>query len=130
MPPERVVAPSNVMFLKGQKYSRTSEARTKEILPGGARLPALADDEITSTRKGHGVAVAAGIEVYVAAGLVVLVVVLAGFESGLGRANDKVGRVSLGVGSRSSKNSRDGRSGESQVCKGDHFDEGDVWMEE
>jgi hypothetical protein len=105
--------------IERSEENKTSGARTFN-LPGGARLPALANDEVTSTRERHGVAVAAGVKVDAAARLVVLVVVLAGLEDGLGRANDKVGRVGLGGGRGRGEDGRECRGGEGQVGKGDH----------
>lgn len=90
-------------------------------LPGGTSLPALTDDEVTGVGELDGITVVGGLEVDVAAGLVVLVVVLAADKAG-GVGELKVGKVRNGSGSSegaSSGRERDGDGGE-----GNHFDGG------
>ena len=88
-------------------------------LPGGSSLPALADDEVTGVGELNGVAGVGGLEVDVAAGLVVLVVVLAADKAG-GIVQLEVGKVrdrSRGSEGASSGGKRNGDGGE-----GNHFD--------
>jgi hypothetical protein len=75
-------------------------------VPGGSGLPALANDEITSTRELNGVSVAGRLEVDVAVGLVVLVVVLTAHQTVSG--NLKVGSIGVGIGGRGSVRASDG----------------------
>lgn len=89
-------------------------------LPGGTSPPALADDEVTSAGELDAIAVVAGLEVDVAAGLVVLVVVLATGEAGLG------GELKVGdVGDRGGEGASRGGEGKSQSAEGDHFEGGE-----
>jgi hypothetical protein len=88
-------------------------------LAGGASLPALADDEVTSVGEGDGVAVVGGLEVDVARGLVVLVVVLALDEVG-SVVELEVGEVS--DGSRGSEGSTGYGERGSDGGEGNHFD--------
>lgn len=64
------------------------------IVPVGAGVPALADDEVTSVGELNGVAIARGRELHVATGLVVLVVVLTTGE--VVGAELEVGSISVG----------------------------------
>ena len=87
----------------------------------GAGAPALADDEVTSTREVDRVAVVGGVELNVAAGLVVLVVVLATSDDVGGEV--EVGEIDLGVRSRSGHDAGGGRKGESESAESDHDDD-------
>lgn len=92
----------------------------KVDLAGGAGLPALADDEITSIREGDRVAIVGRLKVDIARGLVVLVVVL---------ALDEIGSiVELEVGEISDRSrGGEGASSYRERCsdggEGDHFDD-------
>lgn len=88
-------------------------------LPGGSSLPALSNDEVTGVGELNGVAVVGGLEVDVAAGLVVLVVVLAADKAG-GVVQLEVGKVR--DGSRSSESASSGGKRNSDGGEGNHFD--------
>jgi hypothetical protein len=92
---------------------------TAEVdLAVGAGLPALSDDEVTSVRELDGVAVVGGREVDVAAGLVVLVVVLATSE--VVGVQLEVRSVSNGGGS--SERADCGGKGKDHGGEGNHFE--------
>ena len=93
---------------------------TSRCLPGGSLGPSLSDDEVTGVGEGDGVSVGLRLEVDVAAGLVVLVVVLAGDEgTSLGSAELEVRDVSDGSGKGRAS---DGRNGENDRAEGNHFE--------
>jgi hypothetical protein len=99
--------------------------RTLEVdLAGGSRLPALTDDEVTGVREVDRVAVVGGAELDVAAGLVVLVVVLATGE--VVGAKLEVGSISHGgdgLSSRSCERADSGGESKDHGSEGNHFDD-------
>lgn len=81
-------------------------------------LPALADDEVACSREGHTVARVAGAEVDVAAGLVVLVVVLAA-ENVLG-GEIEVRSINIGVCCWGGEDAGGGGQGEGEGAESNH----------
>jgi hypothetical protein len=93
-----------------------------------AGLPALADDEVTGVAEVDRVAVVGGLEVDVAGGLVVLVVVLAAHKGAVLDGELEVGGLEAGgggVGGRGGEGASDGGEGNSHGGEGNHFEE---WM--
>ena len=87
----------------------------------GARAPALADYEVAGVGEVDRVAVVGRVELDVAAGLVVLVVVLAAGDDICGEV--EIGKIDRRVSSRSCHDARGGRKGQSKSAESDH-DEG------
>jgi hypothetical protein len=87
-------------------HSLLSMVRSRSDVPSSALVPALADDEVTSAGEVHRVSIAGRVELNVAAGLVVLVVVLTLAQAGGGEL--EVGSIGLGVGSRGGEGASNG----------------------
>jgi hypothetical protein len=125
---KRVLGPS----VDGDKDSAgVSGGGTLEVdLAGGSRLPSLSNDEVASVGELDGVAVVAGAEVDVAAGLVVLVVVLATCEA-VG-VELKVGSISYGdwVGSWGGEGADSGGESKDEGGESNHFDDVVWWLVE
>lgn len=95
-------------------------SRTREVdIPGSSGLPALADDKVTSVGELDGIAVVGGAEVDIAAGLVVLVVVLAADETG-SVVQLEVGKIRNGSRDGEGASSYGKRGGDGGECN--HFD--------
>ena len=90
-------------------------------LPVSTGGPSLSDDEVTSVGEGNGVTVVGGAELNVSAGLVVLVVVLAGNESLVLRSSGELEVGDVGSGSGEGRAS-DGGDAEEESADGNHFD--------
>jgi len=89
-----------------------------EGLPSGSSPPSFSNDEVSCVREGHTVAVVGGIELDVAAGPVVLVVVLAAHEGGVGELEvERIGRWVCGWGC---EGGGEGSESDSKVVEGDH----------
>jgi hypothetical protein len=85
------------------------------IVPVGSGLPSLADDKVSSVAERDGVAIVGGREVDIAAGLVVLVVVL---------ATSKAVGIELEVEGIGSSNWLSSWGGEGADCGGEREDNG------
>jgi hypothetical protein len=117
------VEPVNLIFLCHESVANLENILCLVVVPVGSGLPSLADNEVTSVGELNGVTVVGGREVDVAAGLVVLVVVLATSEA-VG-AKVEVGGVSYsdGVGSRCSEGANCGREGKNDGGECNHFED-------
>ena len=90
-------------------------------IPGSSSLPSLSNNEVTSVGERDRVAVVGWAEVHVAAGLVVLVVVLAAHQTGdVGKF--EVRKISDCVGSRSGECANGSRQRNSELREGNHVD--------
>jgi hypothetical protein len=101
------VEPLKLIFLQKGLASGRDDFQCTVVIPGGSSLPALADNEVASVGELNGVAIVGGREVDVAAGLVVLVVVL---------TTRKAVGIELEVGSISDSHWVSGRGGERADC--------------
>lgn len=96
VPELAVVVPWNVMFLEIRK-STLLESVYINNLPHRSSPPSLSDDKVTSAGELHRVAIVGRLEVDIATGLVVLVVVLS--TSKIMGAKFEVGCVTIGFSS-------------------------------
>ena len=115
MPEVWVVLPVKVMFLDGVSFEKQSVEGTVAV-PSSSGPPTLTDDKVACVGEADRVAVVGGREVDVAAGLVVLVVVLTAGE--VVRSDLKVRGV--GAGGRGSEGAGNGRSSDGEVSESNH----------
>jgi len=104
VPELAVVEPSKVMFLLVNQYPGCLERFN--FLPCGSGPPTFADDEITGAGEADRVAIVSGAEVHIAAGLVVLVIVLALHEFLSNTVEVKVWRIDIWISGWGRKRAR------------------------